>query len=258
MELIKLPDRKKPTKEGVVWTPTMEAVLNRVEFMLAKPTPEIGLLIGGWGMGKSAILRAMESRWRRLITIDTATASLRRGLFCIANVMGHHEAEWRWATRLLAHDTIDLIEAHMRDARVYGERFLLMFDESQLMTIELIETVRAVHDRTGCPVLFAGNPEWRAQLTQDKFGAFFTRVFTHITLKRPQTGDVAAFCHHHEIAGAREQSYLEGIAGRHGALRNLVKVIETARSIAGDKAIRLEHLKEGARDCGLGAAGSGE
>lgn len=251
-EVISLPKIGKRSKNReIIWTPTLEAIVNRVEIMLAAG-PEIGLLIGSWGVGKTKVLDALATPNRRVIVMDPSTAGLRRGLLHIARTLGIFVEDWRWATYLVADEIKDRIEERMRNARTDGEQYLIMFDESQLMSLELIEAARWIHDATGCSMLFAGNPQWRRKLTEEKFGAFFSRVGMQVRINRPQAGDVAAFCAHHRVAGAREQAYLEQLATGPHALRAVVKTIAAARSIAGaDKAVRLPHLKEGARDCGF-------
>jgi hypothetical protein len=253
-EVITLPRLQRPQKAGVIWTPSCEALWNRIEYMLALPQPDIGLLIAAPALGKTTFLTALVSRWRRLITMDAGAASLRAGTLRIAQTLDmlSRDAPMLRSSYLTVQFLVELLKDLQRDARSDGARVLLMFDESQFCSLDLIETLRYLHDQTGVCMLFAGNPEWRKRIAEEEFGAFFTRIGTRLQLKRPQTGDVEAFCRHHAIAGARELAFLESIAGTPHALRGLAKVIEMARDIVGpDKPIRLEHLKNAARDRGL-------
>ena len=49
---------------------------------------------------------------------------------------------------------------------------MLIFDEADLLEHRAIETIRGIHDQTGCPVLFAGKPRIYEKLGYRALGDF--------------------------------------------------------------------------------------
>lgn len=236
----KIVELHRQEESSIARTPTLEAIVGRIEQMLEHPWLGPVLITGAAGTGKSHALASQQSPTRFLITMDKAHgAKLRFGLYHLAEALGIH-VEWLRST----HDIIDRIIGRLSGI----ESPLLMFDECQNMCDDLIEQIRAIYDRTQVAMVFAGNERFRRRITQESFAPFFSRLGVKLRLNGVEPGDVAALCRLNGVAGAREHALLAKIAAKPGALRNVAKVIQLAKTIAGAEPVRFQHLAEAAGD----------
>ncbi len=74
--------------------------------------------------------------------------------------------------------------------RLEGTKRMLIFDEADLLSYRAIETIRGLHDATGCPVLFAGKPKIYERLGFRALGDFnevTDQLASRIVMKRDLT-----------------------------------------------------------------------
>ncbi len=74
---------------------------------------------------------------------------------------------------LSARGTFDALARWIVD-RLKGTKRMLIFDEADLLHYRAMETIRPIHDATGCPVLFAGKPKIYERLGFRALGECFT------------------------------------------------------------------------------------
>ena len=90
---------------------------------------------------------------------------------------------------LNAHGTFDALARRIVE-RLKGTKRMLIFDEADLLHYRAIETIRHIHDATGCPVLFAGKPKIYERLGFRVLGEFSEvtdQLASRIVMKRDLT-----------------------------------------------------------------------
>lgn len=249
-DIIEVDLRAKLAAPGVVRTDAFDMIAEAISRTKTSPWLGPALVIGAPGTGKSTALQALIAKPSRLITWDPTVTTLRHGLEHIADALEtSRPAAWFTAREIRR---LCVNRARSLHAYAQPDGIIIAFDECQFMSLELLETVRTIWDLTNVPMLFAGNDQFRGQITKKRFEAFFSRLGLRCHLPPPEPGDVAALCRCHKIAGAREHDLLSDIAARVGELRTVVKVLRLARDLGGpDKPVRVEQLREAAASLGL-------
>ncbi len=131
-------------------------------------TCKMGVIFGPGQIGKTMTLQAIEGDARYgypiLITVDESktrpvpiTRELCRKL------------------ELVATGTFDALFSRVT-ARLKGTKRMLIFDEADKAEYRTLETIRQIHDATGCPVLFSGKPRIYEHLGLREVGGFSERL----------------------------------------------------------------------------------
>jgi len=229
----------KPLPKVPAWlaTPSAEKVLSALRF--AHAHGEIGLVYGGAGMGKTATVRHYQDRRNNVwvATMTPAHAGLVSALKGIAAAVG-------------AEVSGNGAEALYREIVRKVERSggLLVIDEAQHLTVPALEQIRAIHDATGLGIAFVGNERVYAQMAGGVRAAYLaqlrSRIGRTVRLLKAQPVDVEVLMGAWQVnagcAGA-----LREIAGKPGALRNVMKVLKLAVGMAAGagRAVAQEDVK---------------
>lgn len=220
-------------------------------FAVCQRMGQIGLAIGPTGCGKTTAAKAFAatvdgaSYIRLTTTANTVQPFLVKlcGALCIYA-----------APNLGKADLFDLIVSEL--ARSYRGKRLVIVDEMNHGTAEIVHLIRDLWDATRCGVALVGTPDmenlWAERAGRkagkgDAFAAFRARIGVRLELKKPCADDVDALCRHLDLKGKRERDLIEKCVRAWDGLHNLEHLLANARQLAGaGRAITAEHLFDAA------------
>lgn len=210
-----------PSPPPFVETPTAKRVWNTLR--LSQLMSQMAILYGGAGMGKSLTAREYQRGHNRvyIATFAPHHGSQTAALQAIAKAVGINVAPHeRTGSRMFERILMELTN-----------ECLLVIDEAQHAKVAAIESVRSIHDATGCGVVLMGN-EPLYDLIYGRRGRDLAQLFSRISLRckleLPSKEDVSALCGAWGLPKGRPVSFLESVAARPGALRTVGKVIQLA------------------------------
>ena len=214
---------KIPQGPGFIRTESAERFIEVLRF--ARIVPEIGVIVGGAGIGKTTAAEhyAAISQNTYVVTMNPTTAGTNTALQEIA-------------------ETIELIERSparlLRSIgnKLTGKNALLIIDEAQHLKSEAIDAIRTLYDRFGVGLVFMGNETVYARIEGGSRNAalaqIFSRIGERVTQPKALAADVCELLDAWEITDREEKHFLKAIAAKPGALRSMVKVIQCASIIA--------------------------
>lgn len=140
----------------------------------------------------------------------------------------------------------------LMEAVEWSQVGMLIIDEAQLLSDQIIDELRCLYDHNNFPLIFCGNAEFRSRFNNTKaasFTQFTSRVGVRFDIDEPRDGDVEAICDSLRIdRSATTRKYTSEIANLSGGLRIIGKISSLAgRGIGEDETIKLERLKEAAK-----------
>lgn len=211
-----------PARPGFVATETAARIWPVLQY--AQTSPDISVIVGAAGVGKTTALRQYQSVtsnvWVATMTPSTAGVSTMLAEICIE--MG---LDVRAASQF----------ARAVERRVRGTGGLLVIDEAQHLTRPALEQLRSIHDRAEIGIVLAGNPAVLARLEGDRktdFAQLFSRVGMRLRLAKPRAGDVAAMLDAWDVTDPEQVALCRAIAAKPGALRGMVKALGLAAMVA--------------------------
>lgn len=203
--------------------PSAETFMTVFEFCQAGP--DMGLITGGAGIGKTT---ACEQYQKRSPNVWVTT--------CVTTMTSPSSVLNR--VRL----DIELAEGRARDLeedivrRLRGTGGLLIVDEAQHLRKEGIDTLRMLHDRAKIGVVFVGNESLRKRIEGMSRDADFAMIFSRVGMRkkrdRPITRDIAMLLDAWGVNDRQCRETLRWIALQPGALRQMNKVLSYARMLA--------------------------
>lgn len=213
---------------------------------VAQTTGDILLIYGDAGCGKTTALQYYAKHNKNVIYVeaDVTNSSYRSMLCLIAEELG--EAE-RGATSTIMRKII---------RKLKGSSAVLIIDEAQHLAPKAFDTIRALNDKAGIGIVYAGNPSIKKRMygrKQDDFDQVYSRIGFHCPLSnRYSVGDIQAIFKDY---GLDEEciTYLRRIAQRKGGLRIMVKQYCMAANIALSlqEPFGIIHLQEAADRMGI-------
>ena len=194
-------------------------------FAHAKGTPDVGMVTGGAGVGKT--LAATEYRRRsNNVWIMTADTSMRSPTAILRKLSKIVESTERRG--LLVLDSI--VE------RVEGTAGLIIIDEAQNLATESIDLLRTIHDRAEIGIVFMGNEPLRDRIEGMGRQASHAQIFSRIGMRRkrdkPQVKDVMMILDGWGISGKPLRDLCRYIAMQPGGLRGMNKTLTYAHTLA--------------------------
>lgn len=214
---------KVPHGPGFVLTESANRFIEVLRF--ARAIPEIGVIVGGAGIGKTTAARhyAGISPNTYVVTMNPTTAGTNTALQEIAETI---ELVERSPARLLR--SIGL--------KLAGRDALLIIDEAQHLRTEAIDALRSLYDTYGIGLAFMGNETVYARMEGGSRSAalaqIHSRIGERVTQPAPRADDVCELLEAWEITDPEEKLLLKAIAAKPGALRAMTKVIQLASIIA--------------------------
>ena len=235
--------------EAPAWVATSTAARIHAALTQAQIAPEIAVVFGGAGAGKTVAARRYAATRPNvgLVEASPATRALGPCLERVAGAVGARPSSSRPAA----------VEAALLD-RLVGTRGLIVVDEAQHLSLRALDGLRSLHDRGEVGLaLLGGEPLYTrlhgrraaetAQLT--------SRIGRRVRLSQTAAGDAEA------LLGAWDEIEIEApakrraveIANRPGGLRALVKSMRLAALYARGEAVGERHVTAAWRDLGGGS-----
>lgn len=215
-------------------------------FALCRRLGQLGTVIGTTGTGKTTAAKAHAEAnpggtvYMRLpIVANTPQPFLVR--LCRA-------AGCTFATNMGKAELSEVLVSVLRSK----PEMLVIIDEANHMTPELVHIVRELWDEARCGFVLVGTPDMEALWAQrpgqrtsaaDAFAAFRARIGQKLAMPKPGADDVTALCRHIGLAGKREQGLVAQCLKGGIGLHSLEQLLTNARLVAGDgNAVTVEHL----------------
>ncbi|MXV43935.1 AAA family ATPase [Saccharibacter sp. 17.LH.SD] len=203
------------------WVETPAYTTFELVFTHSQFTPDIGLITGGAGVGKTFAANTYANRgvnvW--VVTADPSMKTPLKALKEIAFVLGdvsRNDGSW--------------LRAIVR--RVKGSQGLLIIDEAQHLSTDAIDQIRAIHDQAEIGVVFSGNEPLRGRIEGigrlDTHAQLFSRIGIRKDRKKCSRGDVEALLNAWQLENQNLRLLVTAIASQQGALRTMNKVLRYA------------------------------
>jgi DNA transposition AAA+ family ATPase len=191
----------------------------------AQMVPDIAVLIGGAGVGKSTACRRYKATrpnvW--LITADPSLASPAAMLDCLSEEVGAPETVARRRSRAII-------------KRLTDTKGLIIIDEANHLATAAIEQLRAIQDAAGVGLAFAGTQRLWSRIDgggrKAEFAQLYSRVGIRVSVARPFKRDIEAVLDAAQVEDSAVRGRLATIAGKGGALRSMNKTLRMARLLA--------------------------
>lgn len=209
-----------PEAPAFVPTPTATRVLATLAY--AQMASDIAVCYGGAGLGKTTACVQFQvsspNVW--IATLDPSTAGVVTGLQEISEAMGL--------------DTSGGARAMMKRIckRVRDTHGVLIIDEAQHASIQLLDQIRAIHDETGIGIGLVGNEGVFTRMAggrnAQQLDRLYSRVGKRLALKQSTEADIVAVIKAWGIDDAKCRATLIEIGRGQGALRTLTKTLRLA------------------------------
>lgn len=215
--------------------PSADTFMSVFEFCQAGP--DMGLITGGAGVGKTSAAEEYQKRspnvWvmTAVPTMSSPNAVLNRVRIEIEMTDGRAR---------------DMEENIVRKLR--GTGGLLIVDEAQHLKKESIDTLRSLHDRAKIGVVFMGNESLRKRIEGMSRDVDFAMIFSRVGMRKkrdkPITKDIAMLLDAWGVEDQECRGTLRWIALQPGALRQMTKVLAYARMIARGADREIETMRD--------------
>lgn len=207
---------------------------------------QIGVIVGTTGTGKTTAVKAHAEAHRAKtvymrLPVFAATAQPFLVRLCQAAGLPHAS---HMGKAELAEDLIDFLRGK--------PGMLVIIDEANHMTPELVHIVRELWDDARCGFALVGTPDmealWaertgRRANTGDAFAAFRARIGQWHAMPTPDADDVATLCQHMGLSGKREHDLIARCLKGGIGLHSVEQLLSNARAVAGEgDAVTVEHL----------------
>lgn len=208
---------------GFLDLPTADTFMSVFEF--TQMGPDMGLITGGAGIGKTTAAEEYQQRSPN-VWVMTAVPTM-SSPNAVLNAL-------RIAIEMTEGRARDLEENIVRKLR--GTGGLLIVDEAQHLKKESIDTLRSLHDRAKIGVVFMGNESLRKRIEGMSRDADFAMIFSRVGMRKkrdkPITKDIALLLDAWGVVDQECRGTLRWIALQPGALRQMNKVLSYARMLA--------------------------
>lgn len=206
-----------PAAPGFLMTETASAIFDVLEH--AQSMPELVVITGGSGVGKTFATRAYRDRspnvW--IITAQPSFGTPRAMLRDIAQAL---QIDEKYSAQHISRSIA---------AKLAATRGLLIVDEAQYLWSDAVDQLRTLYDQVEIGVALVGNERVYRRLVGDQI---FSRVGMRLSREKSLARDVEIVLDAWEITGASERKLLRAIARKPGALRGLTKALRIAHMLA--------------------------
>lgn len=206
---------------GFLELPTAQTFLTVFEY--AQATPDIGLITGGAGIGKTQAAIEYQRRTPNVwvMTADPSMQSPSAVLRELCDVMEVQTSAQRRLGGIIR--------------RVRGTEGLIIVDEAQHLQTPAIDEMRTIHDRAQIGLVFMGNEPLRRRIEGMGREASHAMIFSRVGMRkkrdRPQVKDVAMLLDAWGVEDKAIRDLCRWIALQPGGLRQMNKTMTYARML---------------------------
>ncbi len=157
---------------------------------------------------------------------------------------------------------VDLINAYLLDGHAKGRRAVLIIDEAQNLSAEVLEQMRLLtnletHQRKLLQIILLGQPELAGMLERPELSQLAQRIVARHHLEPLTKAEVKAYVRHRlEVSGARRQLFPNSLMGKvHRLSSGVPRVINTlcdrallGAYVQGKERVDRATLKQAARE----------
>ncbi len=222
-------------------TPTSNEIMQTLQ--LAKMLPEIAVINGPPGMGKTSALMQFalthSNVWYVPCTPLCASSATLMSEMLFALQLG--------AGGFRSADRFNLLRRKTEE-----REGLWIFDDAQHLSIASLEMIRSLFDQVSCGVALCGSDGLYAQLENGpnarKHAQLASRIGHKLTLKKPRAGDINVLLDAWGVDDKAAKEFLKGIALKPGALRKMTKVLQlgTLSANSAEETFAKEHAADAA------------
>lgn len=211
---------------------------------------DIGLVTGPSGAGKStaceAAVEALQGAGRRAhyVTLTRASGTHQPGLLRLASRTGV------WCEPNLGTAGIE-----ERILQVWCDVRLVVIDEANFATVELLDGIRNLHDELGgvgyAPgILLVGTPDLKDTVhgrhKRRSASALANRIGQTAEIDLPGDNDFAAICAGLGVTGDKAITLIRAEGLRVGGMHRVRRLVSQARALSGGGSVTFDHLKTAA------------
>ena len=200
------------------------ALLSRAQFM-----PDISVLTGAPGVGKTRAACQYKRLNPNVFKIVAEPA-----LSTVAALLGSLAHELR-VTEVGRQDRI----ARLIKQRLIGTRALIIVDEAQHLSTEMLDQLRAFHDQAEIGIALVGNSAVIGRLEggrrSSEYAQLYSRVGMRLNRREPKRADVEALMDAWSVEDAEVRKALRAVAKQGGALRSCNKAFLLAQMVASNE-----------------------
>lgn len=224
-------------------TPTAARIVGALSY--AQAIPDIALIYGGAGVGKTSTARRYASTGTNvwLATMTPATSGVVPALEEICSALGIPTTN----------GAAPLHRSIVRKVAATGG--LIIVDEAQHLAPAALDQLRGVHDAAGIGLALVGSKEIHARMiggdSAPALERLRSRIGKRLALTGAAPGDIEAVADAWQIASTGRK-LLADLGARTGGLRVVVKVLRLATMQAGTagRAVTETHLRAAWRELG--------
>ncbi len=213
---------------------------------VTQTTGDILLIYGDAGCGKTTALQYYAQHNKNVIYVeaDVTNSSCRSILKLIAEELGETS---RGATSNIMQQLIK---------KLNGSSVVLIIDEAQHLVPKAFDAIRALNDKAGIGIVYAGNPSIKKRMygtKQDDFDQVYSRIGYHCPLYNKYSAEDIQEIFKGYGLDKECITYLRKVAQRKGGLRIMIKQYCMAVNIALslEEPFEIIHLQEAAERMGI-------
>ena len=190
--------------------------------------PKMALVYGDYGLGKSETIKWWTFKNDCVYVRATQGMSTR---WLLSEIAEELEEEPFWHSK----ETFELIENHL----FQNPKTIIIDEVDYLIEKKTIETLRDLHDRTGCPLVLVGMDQVDKKLS--RFPHLIDRIYKKFRFENYDTNDIKKILSElSEIPITNDG--LEYLATRSNQFRQIVKLVNKVEKLA--KTNQIKELNE--------------
>ncbi|MBP5857259.1 AAA family ATPase [Marivibrio halodurans] len=204
-------------------TPSANEVLALLRY--AHVAQDLCIAVGVPGVGKTSAIdqyvATTPNVWK--LTVSPSVKSVYGLLVKMCEVMRVSEKNAALLSQRL--------ESYLQD-----KEGLLVVDEAQHATMEILEELRSFSDSAGVGLVLSGNHEILRKLSgssgRGRYAQLVSRIGGRVVINKLRKADIEAIADAWNVTDPQERGFLHRIGGRPGALRNITKTMRLAGLLA--------------------------
>ncbi len=208
------------------------------------------LLTGEVGTGKTTLCRSLLGQVPEGVEVALVLNPKQTAIELVASLCDELKIAYPAGTDSLK-VLIDLLNRHLLSVHASGRRTVLIIDEAQNLSIDVLEQVRLLTNletttRKLLQILLIGQPELQIMMAQPELRQLGQRITARYHLSPLLSDETAAYVQHRlEVAGGRRRLFTKGslrlVHSLSGGIPRLINTI-CDRALLGAYAKQLDHV----------------